>query len=479
MPEQLVPDAGVLLIDDESSVLLSAKLLLQSAGLGPVVTVEDSREALDCLARQRPGAVVLDLFMPFVSGTDLLPQIVQRHPGLPVIVMTAAQDVETAVRCMKEGAFDYLVKPVEESRFVSAVEHALQMRVLREQIGSLKRSLLSDRLDHPEAFEAFVTGARKVRALFHYMEAVARSAEPILITGESGVGKGLLAEAAHRLSGRRGSFVELNVAGTDDALFSDTLFGHRKGAFTGAFQAREGLVAQAGAGTLFLDEIGDLAPGSQVKLLRLLQERTYLPLGSDVPVKSDVRVICATNRDLDALVREERFRSDLYFRLSVHRVEVPPLRERLEDIPFLLDRFITEAAASLGKPAPAPPPELLTLLGTYHFPGNARELRAMVFDALAQHPAGPVLGLDGFRRIIGRRREASIPPAQAPRERLLIPTSGPFPSLKEAETALIHEAMERAQGNQGIAAALLGISRPALNRRLRRQEAGQPDPDEE
>jgi len=192
-----------------------------------------------------------------------------------------------------------------------------------------------------------------------------------------------------------------------------------------------------------------------------------------------VRVICATNRDLDALVREERFRSDLYFRLSVHRVEVPPLRERLEDIPFLLDRFITEAAASLGKPAPAPPPELLTLLGTYHFPGNARELRAMVFDALAQHPAGPVLGLDGFRRIIGRRREASIPPAQAPRERLLIPTSGPFPSLKEAETALIHEAMERAQGNQGIAAALLGISRPALNRRLRRQEAGQPDPDEE
>jgi DNA-binding NtrC family response regulator len=478
MSAQLAPDTRVLLIDDEPSVLLSAKLLLQSAGLGPVTTLEDSREALDCLERQTPAAVVLDLFMPFVSGTELLSQIVQRYPGLPVIVMTAAQDVETAVRCMKEGAFDYLVKPVEESRFVSAVEHGLQMRALRDQIGSLKRSLLSDRLNHPEAFDAFVTGARKVRALFHYLEAVARSSEPILIMGESGVGKGLLAEAAHRLSGRRGRFVELNVAGTDDALFSDTLFGHRKGAFTGAFQPREGLVAQAMAGTLFLDEIGDLAPGSQVKLLRLLQERTYLPLGSDVPVKCDVRIICATNRDLDALVREERFRCDLYFRLSVHRVEVPPLRDRLEDIPFLLDRFITEAAASLDKTAPAPAPELLTLLGNYHFPGNVRELRAMVFDAIAQHLSGPVLGLDGFRRVIERQREAGIPPATSPGECLLIPTNAPFPSLKDAETALIHEAMERAQGNQGIAATLLGISRPALNRRLRRLGADTPDRDQ-
>jgi len=468
MTSQSLPDARVLLVDDEPSVLRSAQLVLQSAGLGPVATLEDSREVLASLERQTPAAVVLDLLMPFLSGTDLLPAIVRRHPGLPVIVMTAAQDVETAVRCMKDGAFDYLVKPVEESRFVSAVRHALEMRALRDQVGSLKRSLLNDRLDHPEAFAAFVTGARKVRALFHYLEAVARSAEPILIMGESGVGKGLLAAAAHQLSGRQGRFVELNVAGTDDTLFSDTLFGHRKGAFTGAFQAREGLVAHASSGTLFLDEIGDLAPGSQVKLLRLLQERTYLPLGSDVPVKCDVRVICATNRDLDALVREERFRSDLYFRLSVHRVEVPPLRDRLEDIAFLLDRFITEAAASLDKPVPAPPPELLTLLGNYHFPGNARELRAMVFDAVAQHPAGPVLGIDAFRRVIERQRDATMPGARIPRETLLIPTNGPFPSLKEVETAVIHEALARAQGNQGIAATLLGISRPALNRRLRR-----------
>ena len=463
-----LPDARVLLVDDEPSVLRSAQLVLQSAGLGPVATLEDSREVLASLERQTPAAVVLDLLMPFLSGTDLLPEIVRRHPGLPVIVMTAAQDVETAVRCMKEGAFDYLVKPVEESRFISAAMHALEMRALRDQVGSLKRSLLNDRLDHPEAFAAFVTGARKIRALFHYLEAVARSAEPILIMGESGVGKGLLAAAAHQLSGRQGRFVELNVAGTDDTLFSDTLFGHRKGAFTGAFQAREGLVAQASGGTLFLDEIGDLVPGSQVKLLRLLQERTYLPLGSDVPVKCDVRIICATNRDLDALVREERFRSDLYFRLSVHRVEVPPLRDRPEDIAFLLDRFITEAAASLDKPAPAPPPELLTLLANYHFPGNARELRAMVFDAVAQHPAGPVLGLGAFRRVIKRQRDAAEPGLRIPRETLLIPANGPFPNLKEVETAVIHEALARAQGNQGIAANLLGISRPALNRRLRR-----------
>jgi DNA-binding NtrC family response regulator len=337
----------VLLVDDEASVLLSSKMLLNSVGIRNVETLEDSRELMPYLARHGIAAIVLDLFMPYVSGNQLLPEMVQQYPDIPVIVMTASQEVEIAVKCMKQGAFDYLVKPVEESRYTSCVKRALEVRVLRQQLGALKRSLLSDHLQQPDAFSAIITANRKMRGLFQYMEAIAQSSEPILIIGETGVGKGLLSEAAHRLSGRPGRLVQFNVAGADDTLFSDTLFGHTKGAFTSAEQSREGLVSQAAAGTLLLDEIGDLAMTSQVKLLRLLQEQSYYPLGSDVPKNSDIRVLCATNQDLQAQMSAGQFRSDLYFRLSVHQIEVPPLRERKEDIPLLLGHFIEEAAQSM------------------------------------------------------------------------------------------------------------------------------------
>lgn len=461
----------VLLVDDEASVLLSSKMLLNSVGIRNVATIEDSRELMPYLAKHGIAAIVLDLFMPYISGNELLAEIVQQYPDVPVVVMTASQEVETAVKCMKEGAFDYLVKPVEESRYTSCIKRALELRALRQQLGSLKRSLLSDQLQHPEAFSAIITVNRKMRGLFQYMEAVAHSNEPILIIGETGVGKGLLSEVAHRLSGGGGKFVQLNVAGADDALFSDTLFGHKKGAFTGAERHREGLVAQAAGGTLLLDEIGDLATTSQVKLLRLLQEQSYYPLGSDVPKNSDVRILCATNRDLQSQMSRGRFRSDLYFRLSVHQIAVPPLRERKEDIPPLLEHFINAAAMSMHKKAPVAPPELLTLLGTYHFPGNVRELRAMVYDAVAQHGSGPVLSMQSFKAVIKRKRSGTGDPTTQPAGKmhnLIVPMSGSFPTLKEAETELVIEAMRRAEGNQGIAAALLGISRPALNRRLAR-----------
>ena len=462
----------VLLVDDKPSVLLSSKMLLHSVGIRNVKTLADSRDLLPYLARHGVSAIVLDLFMPYVTGTQLLPEVVQQYPDIPVIVMTASQEVETAVACMKAGAFDYLVKPVEESRYTSCVKRALEVRALRHQVEALKQSLLSDQLEQPGAFSAIITANRKMRGLFQYLEAIAHSNEPILIIGETGVGKGLLSEVAHRLSGRTGKFVQLNVAGADDTLFSDTLFGHKKGAFTGAEQSREGLVAQAAAGTLFLDEIGDLATTSQVKLLRLLQEQSYYPLGSDVPKNSDIRILCATNQDLQAQMSAGRFRSDLYFRLSVHQIEVPPLRERKEDIPLLLGHFIEQAARSMKKSAPAPPPELLTLLATYHFPGNVRELRAMVYDAVAQHRSGPVLSMQSFKNVIQKKRTTARPTMQPGTERrtLVVPESGAFPTLKEAETELVRQALQRAKGNQGIAAALLGISRPALNRRLARQK---------
>ncbi|MEJ1397561.1 MAG: sigma-54 dependent transcriptional regulator, partial [Candidatus Sedimenticola sp. (ex Thyasira tokunagai)] len=372
--KQNISQLPVVLVDDESTVLLSSRMILGSAGIENVQTIEDSRELIPFLAGQEAAVVVLDLFMPYISGTQLLPEIIREHPDLPVIVMTATLEVETAVSCMKEGAFDYLVKPVEESRFVSSVKRALELRSLRRQVGALKHYLISGQLEHSEVFTSIITISRKMRSLFQYMEAIAGTGEPVLITGETGVGKELLAEAIHKLSGRSGAFVTVNVAGLDDALFSDTLFGHRKGAFSGAERTREGMVAQAAGGTLFLDEMGDLKPASQVKLLRLLQEKQYYPLGSDMAKKSDARVLCATNHDLNTQMETGVFRSDLYFRLSVHQVEVPPLRQRLEDIPVLVSHFLEEAAHSMQKNLLKPPPELFTLLENYHFPGNVREL---------------------------------------------------------------------------------------------------------
>ena len=342
MKEKPFASLPVFLVDDDTSVLHASAAVLRSAGVTAIRMVDDSRELLPALEEQPASAVLLDLFMPHITGNKLLPDIVHLYPEVPVIVMTAAQDVETAVRSMKEGAFDYLVKPVEESRLIASVRHALEVHSLRRQMGVLKHYLLSDCLQNSEAFAGIVTNSRKMRALFQYLEAVAVSAEPVLISGETGAGKEMFAHALHKLSGLGGQFVQVNVAGLDDTLFSDTLFGHKKGAFTGADQARPGLIAQAAGGTLFLDEIGDLSMASQVKLLRLLQEHMYFPLGSDVARPSDARVVCATNCNLAQMMRQNQFRSDLFFRLSVHQIEVPPLRQHKEDIPLLLQHFLDE-----------------------------------------------------------------------------------------------------------------------------------------
>jgi DNA-binding NtrC family response regulator len=466
MTQQNLSSLPVVLVDDESSVLLSSKMVLRSAGIGNVKTIQDSRELMPALSEEEPAVVVLDLFMPYFAGGELLPEIVKRFPDVPVIVMTAAQEVETAVVCMKEGAFDYLVKPVEESRFVSSVQRALELRRLRQQLGSLKRYLMTDQLEHGEAFAPIITVSRRMRALFQYLEAVARSAEPVLITGETGVGKELLAQAVHRLSGRAGGFVAVNAAGLDDTLFSDTLFGHKRGAYSGADSSREGMVAEAAGGTLFLDEIGDLTAASQVKLLRLLQERQYYPLGSDVAKRSDVRVVCATNKELGARIGANELRSDLYYRLSVHQVEVPPLRERTGDIPVLLGHFVEEAASALEKKAPGVPEELLVLLASYRFPGNVRELRSMAYDAVARHQSGRTLSMSSFRKVIKAQREGPTETHSEFAGAHAAAATGRFATLKEAQEQHIQAALRLAGGNRGIAATLLGISRPALNRRL-------------
>jgi DNA-binding NtrC family response regulator len=460
----------VLLVDDDPQFLLVSGVTLRAAGISPVATVEDSRQVMPFLEGREAAAVVIDLAMPHLSGRELLAKLKERYPELPVIVMTGNNELEIAVECMKAGAFDYLVKPVEPARFASGVRRALEVRSLQAEVASLKERFLSGELRNPSAFGEIVTRSRKMLAALQYVEVVAPSRHPVLVTGETGTGKELVGRAIHALSGCRGELVAVNVAGLDDTMFSDTLFGHRKGAYTGADQAREGLIARAAGGTLFLDEIGDLSETSQVKLLRLIEERKYYPLGSDLPKESDARIVCATHRSLESLLSDGRFRRDLYYRLSGHKVHLPPLRERKEDIPPLVDAFLAAAAEEERKKRPTPPAELYTLLSTYDFPGNVRELRMVVFDAVLRHQGG-VLSMEPFRKAVGLKTPVapggavgeSVPPGE---NSSLFREYPRLPTIREAEEQLIAEAMSRARNNQGIAASLLGITRQALNKRL-------------
>lgn len=458
----------VVIVDDETHILDTFSLILRSSGIDNVKTFDDSSSVLPFLGRQRVSAVVLDLLMPHTPGIELLCRIKQEFPNVPVIIMTALNDLDTAVECMKKGAFDYLVKPVEKIRFVELVRKALEINELRDEVHALKRYLLSGVLSNKDAFSLIFTQSRKLFAVCQYVEAIAKSQQPVLINGETGVGKELIARAIHDLSGRKGKFVAVNAAGLDDMMFSDTLFGHDKGAYTGAENRRDGLIAQAGGGTLFLDEIGDVSEASQIKILRLLEEGVYYPLGSDLDKHSDARIVACTNRNLYEMMASGTFRKDLYYRLHAHHVEIPPLRERLEDIPLLVNKFLEDAAVSMNKKKPTVPPELYTLLSTYHFPGNVRELKAMVYDAAAQHKGG-VLSMESFKKAIssGKRALGEAGPAAVEKGPVALSyTFSRFPTFRETEEYLIGEAMKLSKGNQTIAASLLGITRQALYKRL-------------
>jgi DNA-binding NtrC family response regulator len=325
-------------------------------------------------------------------------------------------------------------------------------------------------------FEDIVSCSRKMRSIFQYLEVVAKSPQPVLITGESGTGKELVTRAIHRLSGCKGELVSVNLAGLDDAMFSDTLFGHKKGAFTGADQLRDGLIVKAANGVILLDEIGDLCESSQIRLLRLIQEREFYPVGSDTPRRSEARIVCASHRDLKDLVAQGRFRNDLYYRLNVHHVELPPLRNRKEDIPLLLEHFIRQAATTLAMAPPSYPKELLDLLTVYHFPGNVRELQGIVFDAVARSKGGK-LSQEPFRQVMSSGRPPAAVPTpsgttgQDPRLDLLEEIWGHFPTLDEAEDYLVDVAMSIAKGNQGTAATMLGLKRQTFNIRLKKKNS--------
>jgi DNA-binding NtrC family response regulator len=463
----------ILCLDDDAAVLARLGRALRYEGYSEVFLFERPGELWEALEGEPALAVILDLAMPEADGYEILAELRARYPELPVIVATALDDTESAVRCMRAGAFDFVPKTAETARLIASLEHAAQINSLRRYGAALRDSMLAPEREPPACFKPIVTRDQRMLALFRYIEAIASSDKAILVGGESGTGKELFAAAIHGASGRKGRLVTVNIAGLDDTMFSDTLFGHKKGAFTGADADRPGLIEQAAGGTLFLDEIGDLSQQSQVKLLRLIEQRLYYPLGADLTRSSDALIVAATNRDLGQAAAQGSFRRDLYYRLSTHYVAIPPLRERYGDLPLLVAYFASKAAEKFKKEPPTIPVELYDLLRTFDFPGNVRELESLVYDAVGRS-ASRVLPLASFKERIlpAASRDKAANPASG-RERYgenglgeLLAAMPVLPGLKAMNEALILEAMRRSGGNQGIAAGLLGLSRTALNRRL-------------
>ena len=459
------PRRSILIVDDEYYILLNLSGILKANGIDNLITCQDSREVMKILAEREIAVLLLDLTMPHLSGQELLPRIREEYPQIPVIVITGTAEVETAVECMKLGVFDYLVKAIEESKLLSTVRRAIELRELRDENIALRDHLFRQSLEKPQSFEGIVFRDEKMKAVLLYVESIARSEQTTLVTGETGVGKEVVARAIHNLSVRKGEFVAVNVAGLDDTMFSDTLFGHLKGAYTGAGGDRKGLIGAAAGGTLFLDEIGDLSTKSQLSLLRLLETHEYYPLGSDLARRTDARIIVATNRNLRQAVVEGHFRKDLYYRLQTHHVHVPALRDRPGDLEPLFSHFLAQACEEYQREVPQVSRNLLSLLRRYSFPGNIRELRSMIFDAVSRHPGGP-LPVETFEQ--ATEANALLEPEIGQEVALSIGSN--FPTLREATELLIGEALRRSGGNQAQAARLLGITPPALSRRLSRDK---------
>lgn len=452
---KLFPTNPVLIIDDEVTILEGQKAVLQSEGVNNILCVFESNNVKQIMQKQVIDVVLLDLTMSGISGQIILKYISENYPDVPVIIITGTNDIIKAVECMKDGAFDYMVKSVDKSRLISGVKRAIEYRMLQRENRKLRNYLLTNKLKYPEAFSNIITSDKQMQQLFAYTELIADSSEPVLITGETGVGKELFAEAIHSAGKNKGEFVAVNVAGIDDLTFSDTLFGHQKGAYTGAMETRKGLLQQANGGTILLDEIGDLSKESQVKLLRLIDNGEYYALGSDILRKSEARIIATTNKNMNDMVLNESFRKDLFYRLDTHAIEIPPLRNRLNDLPLLIDHFLFDTAISC-------PPEFIPLLSTYTFPGNIRELRALIIDSVRRSSLG-----ENLVEIIQKKLNVELNNSAIEiNKNELFEDKQVLPTLKQATELLISEAMKRSDGNQTSAARILGISKQALNKRL-------------
>ncbi|MDE7409785.1 MAG: sigma-54 dependent transcriptional regulator [Muribaculaceae bacterium] len=433
----------ILVVDDDNSVRVSLKLLLKRNGY-EVATAATPAEAISYVRGSRPDLVIMDMNYTRTTtgeeGLTLLKQIKVFHPDVPVILITAWGNIPLAVEGIRAGAFDFITKPWDNYTILGRITTALSLAAKNDQAPS-------------SAFDrsAIIGKDPKLLSVLDTIERVAATNAPVLILGENGTGKELIAEAIHRNSNRRnGPMVKVNLGGLSQSLFESEMFGYRKGAFTGAVTDREGRFAAAEGGTIFLDEIGDLDINSQVKLLRVLQEHTYEPLGDTRTRRADVRVVCATNADLNEMLRDGSFREDLFYRINLITVTLPPLRERADDIPLLVDHLLRKVSANAGREVPEVTGEAMELLKRQPWPGNIRQLANIVERTLLVTP-GDTLDARDFQA-------QGLSPEKTPAD-----NQG---RLKSREKEEIENALTESGGNLTRAASLLGITRQTLYRRM-------------
>ncbi|HEU4579085.1 MAG TPA: sigma-54 dependent transcriptional regulator [Polyangiaceae bacterium] len=438
----------VLVVDDEPSNLSSLRKIFEREQMR-VLTAEDAKSALDVARRHRIQVALIDLMMPGTSGAELLRALKEVSPDTECVLMTAYGTVENAVQAMRDGAYDFVEKPLKRMNIVKSVRKAAERQLLLAENRSLRRELRM--LTHRE----IVGQSSALRRVLDVSNQAAPSSATVLLLGESGTGKELIARHIHGRSSRAsGPFVAVNCSAIPESILEGELFGHERGAFTGAVARRDGRFARAAGGSLFLDEIGELTPAVQVKLLRVLQEGEYEPLGGDT-VKADVRIIAATNRNLQQEVEAGRFREDLYYRLNVIAITAPPLRSRRDDVPLLVDHFLGIYCAKNGRPRLSVASDALAKLLDYSWPGNVRELENVIERAAVLCPSD-VLSLADLPDAVTR--------ASAPAPSSLVFEVGT--PLAEVEQRMIRETLKRTEGDKSLAAQLLGISTRTIYRKL-------------
>ncbi|HET6336056.1 MAG TPA: sigma-54 dependent transcriptional regulator [Polyangiales bacterium] len=442
----------VLAVDDDVAMCSVLEVGLGRRGF-EVETCTSAQQAIERLGAHEYAVLLTDLQMPGVGGIALCTEAVAVRPGLPVVVITAFGSLESAIAAMRAGAYDFITKPFEVDVLAMALHRAAEYTRLKQDIQRLERQLA----DRP-AQTRMLGQSPAMRRVFERLERTADSEVTVLITGESGTGKELVALALHDASPRRErAFVAVNCAALPEALLESELFGHARGAFTGAQSSRTGLIARAEGGTLFLDEIGELPLSVQAKLLRALQERVLRPVGSDQEMPFDVRVITATNRDLVAAVEDGRFRSDLYFRINVLDVHLPPLRDRGNDVLLLAQQHLESTAATTKKPVRGIAPDAAAKLRSYAWPGNVRELHNCIERAVA---------LARFDHITLDDLPDSVRKYTSSHVLVVADSPSDFVALEEVEKRYILRVLDAAQGNRSVAARILGLDRKTLQRKL-------------
>jgi DNA-binding NtrC family response regulator len=445
----------VLVVDDESGIIDSLRILLRNEGFDPL-TAHGGKEGLEQLSSAEPDIVLTDVRMPQFTGIDILDASRQRDPDVAVILMTAQATLQSAMQAVNQGAFYYIQKPFSNDELIAILRRAAEHRRLRVENKSLRQEI---RRRDRTVVGARPTGSSKAWLdVLHLAEMVAPTESTVLLQGESGTGKEIIARYIHELSPRsEGPFVSINCGALPESLLESELFGHVKGSFTGAVKDKAGLFNSAGKGTFFLDEIGETTPATQVKLLRVLQHREVIPVGATESIPIDTRLLAATNRDLEEEIRRGGFRSDLFYRLNVIAVHLPPLRQRIDDVPILADHFLQRSAAMRSEPVKQLSASALEVLQEYSWPGNVRELENALERAVILCP-GETIDVDGLPERVTERKPVPLVADRPPAN----------PTLEAIEKAYIMWVLQSESGNKSRAAEVLGIDPSTLYRKLSR-----------